>query len=752
MGKSPVINFQLEIDLKNDDMEAKKERARKVAKVKEQSLNVTEDDWKEVFGRKNTKADTRRLKEVYKAWKAGKILPNGKFSKAEALRMWKRLSEMQREQKLKDLVTYTPDNYILIQNEIAFQRMVSHLEGEPIFALDTETTGLDMFGDDELVGISLTLPEVDYHYYIPVAHDEGKQLDRDRVLKRLKPYIEDPNKKKVLHNAKFDAHVLLKYGVRLRGLEADTMVLMWILNENEMNYKLKDLATKYLKEPADTFAELFGKNTKFNTVPLDIALAYAGKDTDVTWKLYQFQMKHLSKPKLAKAKKLYFDIENGVVDVCINMEQTGFVMDLDFAEKYGAELHAELEEVEVKLYEHFPKDINFNSPKQLQELFYGEWDLPDVSGKQSTNAETLEKLNEETEHDGIKALLSYRNLTKLIGTYVDKLPNEIKNDGRLHGQFRQMGTVTGRFASSNPNLQNIPPLARKLFVAPAGKLIVGSDYSQIEPRVLAHISGDEHLREPYILGRDLYSTLASKVFKLPIEECGDGTKWRKMMKVGLLAVMYGTSMYTLAKQLKITVEEAEEFINDFFDEYPKVGAWIKSIHESVKKNEYVETMFGRKRRFPGHREKAIIYDKKADEIRRILGTEKLPTNIWDDKYKKILPYRLKREFQNVKGSVERVRRMAVNAIIQGSSADIMKMALIEVDRLAQNKGWGVFATVHDEILLYVNKDVTESDIQELEQAMTGVVELEVPLKVDVMFTDRWGDSEINKAEFFSNAS
>ncbi len=739
------LNINLKINIQEDN-KVKKARAKAAAANKKAAEEVTESHWEKVLSMKNSKPDQVRLIEVRDAWRAGALKPQGKFSKAEALRMYKRLAESQREEKLTKMVENTPTNYVLIQNELEFHRMLKYLDNEPIIALDTETTGVDTFGDDEIVGLSLTLPNVDLHYYIPLAHDEGKQLPKGSVLARLKPYFESEDLLKVLHNAKFDFHVFKNEGIRVRGLAMDTMVAMWLLNENEMSYRLKDLATQYLKEPSDTFSELFGKNCKFNTVPLDLALVYAAKDTDITWRFYQWQLKHFGKEKLKKVFEIYNNIENKIVDVCFEMEQTGFVMDLGFAKEYGKELHEELEEVTAALAGTFGEGVNYNSPKQLQEIFYDRWELPDVSNKRSTDVDTLKILRDKTGNQGITKLLRYRELTKLIGTYVEKLPNEIKKDKRLHGSFKQMGTVTGRFSSNQPNLQNIPTQARKLFVAPEGNLIIGGDFSQIEPRVLAHISKDLQLREPYIKGQDLYSTLAARVFKLPKEQCGDGSKYRKMMKVGLLAVMYGTSMFTLAKQLGITVQEAEQFIEDFFDTYPDVAKFIAGVHSFVKKYEYVETMFGRKRRFPGHQERAIKYDKLAAEIKRRLGVDKLPSNIW--RFKKELPYKLKREFQDIKGDVERVRRMAVNAIIQGSAADIMKLALINVCNLAIEKEWKILATVHDEVLLYVPKDITLQEVELIEAAMTGATELAVPMKVDIMITSRWGDNEKSKAEHF----
>lgn len=742
--------MQLNIDLKDfADRERKKtERVKEVVKNVKATLEVTEEDWDRVFKMKNSKPDVVRLKAVRDAWREGKILPTAKFSKTEALRMYKRYAETLREDKLRELVENTPSNYVLVDTEEKLGSLQKFLENETLIAVDTETTGLDTFRKDEMVGISLSLDKADLHYYIPVRHKDVKQLPVETVVSRLKPYLEDPKVKKVLFNAKFDSHVLIREGVRMKGLEMDCMVAIWLLSENEPSYRLKDLATKYLKEPSDTYEELFGKDARFDEIPIDVALVYASKDTHLTLRFYKWILSHMTKDKLKNVHELYKRIENGIVDVCVNMEQTGFYVDFEYAKAYGEELAKELKDVEVKLYKHFPKDLNFNSPLQLQKVFYDEWNLPDVSGKRSTDADTLKRLADETDNEGISTLLRYRDLTKLIGTYVEKLPNDVGDDGRLHGQFKQSGTVTGRFASSNPNLQNIPGEARRLFVAPEGQVIIGADYSQIEPRVLAHMAQDKHLQEPYLKGIDLYSTLASRVFKKPMEECLDGSKYRKMMKVGLLAVMYGTSMFTLAKQIGITVQEAEKFIADFFETYPAVEAWIQGIHEQVKANEYVETMHGRKRRFPGHRQEAIAYDNLAKKILSLTGEDKLPSSIWDAKYKKILPYDVKRQFQSVKGSVERVRRMAVNAIIQGSAADIMKMALIEVDKFATENNWNILATVHDEVLMYAPETVIKSQVDELERRMTSVVTLDIPLKVDAMLTRRWGADEKSKDEWF----
>lgn len=760
------MNEQLDFgwdDLVDNENESKvKEAVKKTQKKKREAKPMTPEEmevkWKEILGNpKNSRLDQQRLEQTYYAWKDGKIYPlTPKLSKAEGLRMYARLQEMHKEEKLRKMVEETPDNYHLIQTEEQLDWICELWDSEELVGLDTETDGLDVvYGSNKMVGISVSFPKADQHVYIPVRHQEGKQLTIERVLERLSPYLKNKHKKKVLHNAKFDAHVFSMEGIRLRGIQMDTMIAMWVLNENESNYRLKDLANKYakflgVKAENDTFEELFGKAT-FDTVGLNFALVYAAKDTALTVKLYEFIEQQFNRKHLKKIRDLYYELENPLLEVCVDMEEAGFLLnEQSKIDKVREELHAEERRLHQELIKHFG-DINFNSPQQLQAVLYDKLKYPDVSGKRSTDKDTLKKLAEE--FDDVQILLDYRKVSKLLSSFIEKLPELVKSTGRVYGQFMQNATKTGRFASKEPNLQQLPPSARILFKAPDGFIIIGSDFSQIEPRVLAHITGDEDLRKPYKEGYDLYSTLAAKTFKKPIEECGDGSKYRKMMKTGLLAVMYGTSMFTLAKQLEISVQEAEQFIDDFYEAYPKVGEWIKSIHQFVKENEYVETLYGRKRRFPNHKKDAERYDDLAFEICRLLGTKKVPHNLWDEKYKTVLPYPLKRKFQNVKGRVERVRRQAVNAIIQGSAADIMKRAMLNLVALAEkykDDGWKVLATVHDEALLEVPDNVTKEQTAEIEAAMTSSASLEVPLKVDVAFMREWGN-EIKKDAWFAAA-
>ncbi|SFH22574.1 DNA polymerase-1 [Desulfotomaculum arcticum] len=750
-----VLNLDMTQALEKAAFKEKEAAARvqdaKTKKKARQKATDWDGRWAQLFGQaqfKNNAAKRERAIQVKAACEAGTIsmeTPPEKISGVLIEAKYRELERLQRDDKIKRLLTAKPDNYHLIRTEEQLDQLINDLDLETIVALDTETTGVNVY-KDELVGLSLTLPQADYHVYIPVKHMEaGPQLRTNYVLNRLKRHLTNPALGKVLHNAKFDIHMLIRYGVRLQGLAHDTMVAMAILNENEPSNALKKLATKYGKYfgfdgDSDTFEDLF-KGQTFDEVPLDVALVYAAKDTHLTWELYNWQKKHLA--KLSDLEKLYDEIENPLVEVCVDMEQTGFLIDQDFAQEYGPELKAEIEDLGYQLKRHFG-EINFNSPVQLAEVLYDKLGLPPSKkrGKdRSTDVKTLKAL--KNEHPGIEVLLKYREYTKLLGTYVEALPNIVQADGLLHGTFNQVATVTGRFASREPNLQNLPPRARRLIIAPDGKLILGIDFSQIEPRVLAHMSGDPHFMEPYLNGEDLYSTLAARVFKVPLAECGDGTKYRKAMKVGLLAVMYGTSMWTLAEQLGITVEEAHQFIEDFYREYPQVYEFIKATWQEVKEREYVTTLYGRKRRFPGHREQAVIYDKLVAQICAITGTATVPLDYWT---RKDIPRDLKHSFIAVKGDVERVRRMAVNARIQGTAADIMKRALLNLYTYCKAKGWAINGTVHDEALLLVDNTVTLAEVNELEACMIQATKLTVPVKVDTEVMTRWGDG-IKKEEY-----
>lgn len=673
-----------------------KERILDAQKRKKASEETMEDAWERITSMKNSEVDAERLREVRQAMAEGIVgrNPNDnakRFSKAEAMRLWSELQASQREQKLKDMVAKTPDNYYLITTIEQLKELVTALKGEPIIAVDTETNGLDYYGtaDQEacsIVGISLTLPIANKHYYIPIAHDEKTEIDGGLLYSALGPFLTNENVKKVFHNAKFDINMFWRHGIEIKGLAHDTMIAMHLLNENEDSYALKNLATKYLKEPSDTYSTLFGK-TLFSSIPLDIALVYAAKDTDITWKLYQFQMIHFN--KLPKLKEVYETIENPLIDVVIRMERAGFVIDTDYAKTLGEDLKNQLSDLEKQLYQ-ILGEINLNSPSQLKPAIENL-----VKHKiDSTDVDTLKKL--QSTHEGIGLLLKYRELSKLLGTYVEALPQQIKNDGKIHGSFNQAATVTGRFSSNNPNLQNQPKFARKLFVAPKGKVLLAGDFSQQEPRLLAHFSQDPILIEAYKQGKDLYQSAASALFNKPESECGDGSKERKMMKFGILSVMYGTGSKTLAGQLGITQAEAEMFIENFYKTYPAVKKWLDGNVDFLRKHGYVEMLYGRKRRLAGYNS--------------------------TDKWEKL-----------------RAERQASNAIIQGSAAIQTKLTMLALDELCKRKGWEMAFSIHDEVAVYAPEDVSIEDVKEFNEVMVSTVTLSVPNKSDIEISRRWGE-------------
>jgi DNA polymerase I len=759
--------MQLHINLELDEIDKRIEEYEKKMKAKDYQPTLQEV-WftgyttptgkhkNGIYQTKLTDSDKAKLDEVYQAIISGElgvgVSDMKKFTKAHALRLYKVLQEQRKAQTIRKMIENKPENYHVINDFEAFVNMLSDLRKEEEFAIDTETTGLDYF-KDKIVGISITLPKVDYHVYIPINHTEGKQLPEEYVLTKLKPILENPNQKKILFNAKFDIHMFIRHGIRMQGVWFDGLVAMKLLNENEPSYALKNLATKYGKyfgfeDKSATYEELFGTGG-FQDIPIEIGAIYACKDTHLTYRFYKdFLMIHLE--RLPKIKKLFFDIERPIIDVCVDMEQNGFLIDLEYSSKYANELSEEIQSLEAEIKNHFG-DININSPSQLAKALYDDLELPDVSKKRSTDAKTLKALAKFNK--GVELLLKYRELNKLLSTYIEPLPQKIQKDGRLHGQFEQVATATGRFASRNPNLQNLPTEARRIIIAPEGWVIVGIDYSQIEPRVLAHLSGDEELQQAYIQGKDLYALMASKVFGLPMEYCVDkaldptGTfEPRKRIKSVFLGIMYGMGAKTLSESINSTEEEAEQIIQDFFKAYPKVKAWVDETHKFAEENEYVDTMFGRKRRFIGHRRIAKRYHALCEKVRKILGY--VPSNIWKEE----LPYELKKEFHEVAKKYMDVCRKAVNTRIQGSAADIMKLALIEVSKICKAKGWKVLATIHDEILFEVPVTITREEIEMLENAMKSVVQLAVPLKVDTAFMNkRWGD-EIKKDKWFSQVA
>jgi DNA polymerase-1 len=701
------------------------QRVKEAAERKVKATETMAEAWARILAMKNSEADQARLIEVKTAMDSGLTgrEPESvakKFSKAEALRIYKQLAEAQREQKLIDLVANTPQNYHLITTERQFEELLRELEAEPIIAVDTETTGLDVY-QDVIVGISLTLPTVDKHVYIPVGHVDCEQLDRDYVLNELTPVIESAQVGKVFHNAIYDIAMFRRHGVSLNGLAWDSMTAMHLLNENEPSYKLKDLAPKYLGVESDTFGELFGKNAKFAEVPLDIALVYAAKDTHLTWDIYKFQSKHMR--KWSEMYAYYTEVEVPLLYVIAELEANGYILDLDFAKEYGEKLSVEASALhdylvgELMKYHEGEEPINLNSTQQVKPA------LSKAIGRELPNLDAKRTLKPlKSEFPIIAKLLEYKRITKLSGTYIDKLPKKQNpTTKRWHSRFNPMGTVTGRFSSGKDeedtseqgfNVQNQPEDARKMFVAPPGKVLIGADFKAQEIRCVAHLSGEPALIEAFEQGRDPYATLAVRFTGKPYEEVnknhdGSDTKERKMMKVAWLAALYGTSKYTMAEQLGNTPEEAAKFMKELFDSLPVLRDWIKGNETFASKNGFVwMDKNQRKRRLPDATIKANWGDR--------------------DNFRK----------------KNRAMRQATNARVQGSSSIQTKVTMIKAHEMCKRKGngWTLWGSIHDELLFEAPIDLTREDIKDVERVMTeSYVFGNVANGTDIEVMVRWGE-------------
>lgn len=678
------------------------------AERKSSATETLEDAWERVLSLKNSDADREKLLAVRRAMTEGRIGrdpqdAHKRLSKKECLRLYAQMLDQERQRIIDEMVANIPDNYVLITDEPTFEQFLQTLESENEIVFDVETTGVN-WHTDYIVGHVVTAVNADIHAYIPTRHiTDHPQLPHDYVTDKLRKYLESATVGKIAHNAKFDIHMAQNDKIKVRNLTFDTQVACHVLNENEPSKRLKDLATKYLGIKSYTYEFLFGKKGFHEVSDLQVALAYAAKDGDITLKLRDFQRYHLEQAGLLE----YFNtVECPLIPVVVKMERAGFYLDAERAKALADEQANRLAELDAQLRESFGVDVdfNFNSPKQLTELLYGKLRLDrhfkgadikrNKDGEYPTDKGALTFLTRH--HSGVEMLMEYRKASKSFGTYFDKMPKSAQADGKVYGQFNQDTTDTGRFSSSEPNMQNLPASAKPMFVAPEGHVILSGDFSQQEPRILTHASGEPYLTEVYNNGDDLYTMAAAKLFKKPIEECGDGSKYRKMMKTGLLAVMYGTGETTLAKQLGITVPEAKQFIADFYNEYKHVKAFMDGLVEHCRKHGYIRMLYGRKRRVP---------DIKAREF-----------------WKKA-----------------RAERQIKNSFVQGSAAIQTKKTMIAVDELCERKGWTLAFSIHDEVGIYAHEDITIEDVREFENVMLNTVKLNVPNKTDVEISKRWGN-------------
>ena len=598
--------------------------------------------------------------------------------------------------------------YELVLDEAALGRWLERLRAAPLFAFDTETTSLD-YMEAQVVGVSFAVAPGEAAY-VPLAHDyEGApaQLDREAVLERLRPLLEDPDRPKLGHNLKYDMSVLANHGIALAGLAYDTMLESYVLNSTASRHDLDSLALKYLGHRNIAYHEVAGKGTgqvDFNQVRLDQAGPYAAEDADIALRLHERLW-----PELAAQpgpRRVFEEIEMPLVPVLSRMERTGVLVDVASLREQSRLLARRMREIEAEAHRLAGEPFNLASPKQIQEILYGRLGLPVLArtprGQPSTAESVLAEL--ATQYELPRLILDYRQLAKLKSTYADRLPEQVDpRTGRVHTSYHQAVAATGRLSSSDPNLQNIPVRTeegrriRRAFVAPAGWKLLAADYSQIELRIMAHLSGDEGLLAAFAEGRDIHAATAAEVFGTALEAVS--AEQRRAAKAINFGLIYGMSAFGLARQLGIEREAAQSYVDLYFARYPKVKAFMDAMREKARREGYVETLFGRRLYVPEIRSRNAQRRQYAE-------------------------------------------RTAINAPMQGSAADIIKRAMIRLDAWirASDVPVRMIMQVHDELVFEVEAGFVEEARARIRTFMEGAAELRVPLVVETGVGDNWDEA------------
>jgi DNA polymerase I len=592
----------------------------------------------------------------------------------------------------------------------ALRDLVRRLEAASLIAFDTETNMADPLRC-ELVGISFAV-EQGVGYYIPVGHNSGKQLPVDEVIAAIRPVMTDPGKVKVGHNMKFDAEVLCTVGLIPQPLSFDTLIAEWLVDSASHNLGLKRLAEVYLDRDMTHIEELIGKGKSQITmaqVSIEAAAPYAAADAEVLLHLVPILQERLERQN---GTWLFENVEMPLIPVLMDMEQAGVALDLDFFEGFSKELNGRMFELEEQVFEAAGYRFNLNSTQQLSKLLFEKLALnpPDrrkrtASGHFSTSAEVLEEMRGQ--HVVLDWILEYRELSKLKSTYVDALPQQVNpHTGRVHTSFSQTGSVTGRLASSDPNLQNIPTrteLGRRVregFIAGEGRMLLSVDYSQIELRVVAHMSGDDAMLSAFRAGQDIHAATAAAIYGVSLESVTkDMRSSAKAINFGLI---YGISAFGLTRYTRQTLAEAEDFVQAYYRQFPAVKSYLDGIRKLAAQQGFVETLLGRRRYFPNLSRPANIMIRNREE------------------------------------------REAINAPIQGTAADIMKLAMILVPKAIQEAGLSgqVLLQVHDELVLEVPESEALETARLVRQTMENAYALSIPLETEARLGRDWGHMKI----------
>ncbi|MEG1155523.1 MAG: DNA polymerase I [Acinetobacter sp.] len=594
--------------------------------------------------------------------------------------------------------------YHTVLSQQDWDTLFERLSTEKRFAFDTETTSLD-YRIAQIVGFSVAFDAQDA-YYVPLAHDyEGapEQLNREVILAQIKPILEDESVKKIGHHLKYDAHVLENHGIHLAGWYFDTMLASYVLNSVATRHGMDDVARLYLSHLTTTYEQVAGKGAKqktFNQIPLETAAHYAAEDAHVTYRLYEVLSSKLqAHPELVN---ILHNIEVPVARVLTQMEENGIELDLAFLDQLGGEFSNTMQNLENQIMEIAGESFNVSSPKQVGEVLFEKLGLK--GGKKTTTGQysTSESVLEKIEHPIAQLILEYRGLSKLKSTYTDGLCKQANPDThRVHTSYHQALTATGRLSSTDPNLQNIPIRAeigrqiRKAFVAPEGRVLLAADYSQIELRLMAHLSQDEALLDAFIHGQDVHRRTAAEVLGIPLEEVtNDQRRQAKAVNFGLL---YGMSEFGLIRQLGFTRQESQDYIKQYFHRYPGIYDYMQRTRQVALEQGFVETLLGRRLYTPDIDARNMMVRKAAE-------------------------------------------RAAINAPLQGSAADIIKMAMIEVDKMLPKDQAKMLLQVHDELVFEVDEDIADELAPKLAEVMQSVLQISVPLVVEVGKGKNWDEA------------
>ena len=597
--------------------------------------------------------------------------------------------------------------YTILSTETELTNYIEKLKAAPYFAFDTETTSLS-YMQASIVGVSFSTAPNEA-VYIPLAHDyldAPLQLDRKWALAQLKPLLEDEAVLKVGQNLKYDAHVLANHDIQLRGIAHDTMLESYVLNSVSSKHNMDALAKEHLEHDCISFESLAGKGAKqltFNQIEVEQAAQYAAEDADITLRLHEVLNQKLKESE--SLLSLYEEIELPLVQVLTYMEQQGAYVNATKLHQQSEQIKARLTELEKQAFELAGEEFNLNSPKQLQTIFFEKLELPIIKktpkGQPSTAEEVLMELS--LTYELPKVILEHRGLAKLKNTYTDKLPLMIHPaTGRVHTSYQQAVTATGRLSSTDPNLQNIPirneegRKIRQAFEAPKGSIMVAADYSQIELRIMAHLSGDKGLLDAFAQGKDIHRATAAEI--MGVDESNVTSEQRRHAKAVNFGLIYGMSAFGLARQIGVGRKEAQEYIDIYFERYPGVRDYMERTRDVAAKQGYVETLYGRRLHLP--------------EINSSNGMRR-----------------------------QAAERTAINAPMQGTAADIIKRAMVKMHQwVSESPEVKMILQVHDELIFEVPEDKLEQSCAQIKSIMEAAADLDVPLVVDVGHGANWDEA------------